>query len=312
MKLGIVGSGLVGSAAAYAAVLTNAAREIVLLDRNRALAEAQALDIRHATPFAHPVPVRSGSWPELRDCSVVILAAGVAQEPGETRLALLERNAAVFAEVVPAVLEQAPGALLLVATNPVDVMTLVAARLSRLAPARVIGSGTMLDTARFRSMLAAHLGISPRSIHAYVLGEHGDSEVLVWSSATAGSLGIAAFAEQVGRPLDEAERARIDEGVRRAAYRIIEGKGATYYGIGAGLARLVAAIRDDERAVFTVSMADDPAVPGLAFSLPRVVGAEGLAETLSPPLDEIEREALERSAELLQATGARLSLPGPI
>lgn len=177
----------------------------------------------------------------------MVLAAGVAQRPGETRLQLLDRNAQVFAQVVPRVLEAAPEAVLLVATNPVDVMTQVAYRLSGLPPGRVVGSGTILDTARFRALLAEYLRVAPQSVHAYVLGEHGDSEVLVWSSAQVGGVPLLEFAEARGRALSPEDRARIDEGVRRAAYRIIEGKGATYYGIGAGLARLVRAILTDEK-----------------------------------------------------------------
>ena len=293
MKVGIVGSGMVGSATAYALALLGVAREVVLVDLDRKLAQAHAEDILHATPFAHPVWVRAGSYGDLEGARAVVLAAGVAQRPGETRLQLLDRNAQVFAQVVPRVLEAAPEAVLLVATNPVDVMTQVAYRLSGLPPGRVVGSGTILDTARFRALLAEHLRVAPQSVHAYVLGEHGDSEVLVWSSAQVGGVPLLEFAEA---------RARIDEGVRRAAYRIIEGKGATYYGIGAGLARLVRAILTDEKGVYTVS-AFTPEVEGVlevSLSLPRILGAGGVEGTVYPSLSPEEREALRRSAEILK------------
>jgi L-lactate dehydrogenase len=308
MKVGIVGAGQVGATAAFAVVMGGAASEVVLVDRSSELAAAQAQDILHATPFAHPVRVSTGDYPALSGAGVVVLAAGVGQRPGETRLELLERNAAVFAEVTPAVLAHAPDAVLLVATNPVDVMTDVAARLSRLPAGRVIGSGTILDTARFRALLAESLGLSPRSVHAHVLGEHGDSEVLVWSGAAVGAIGIEEVARQRHCPLTEEHRQRIDEAVRGAAYRIITGKGATWFGIGAGLARITAAIAADERAVLTVSMptALVEGISDVALSLPRVVGAGGASATLMPVLDEAEHALLRRSAEILKAASESL------
>ena len=301
--VGIVGVGLVGSAAGYAIALSGIAGRIVLVDHNAGLARAQAEDIAHAVPFASATQVEAGDYAQLAGAEVVIIAAGVNQKPGETRLDLLARNREVFADVVAGIRAAAPGAILLVATNPVDVMTEITTRLSGLPPARVIGSGTILDTARFRSLLGAHLGISPQSVHAYVLGEHGDSEVLGWSNARAGSVGLRDFAAQVGAALTEEVRARIDEGVRRAAYRIIAGKGATNYGIGAGLARITRAILRDEGAVLSVSMRTDTVagVHGVALSLPRVVGRAGVTATLMPDLDAQETAALRASAEMLKA-----------
>jgi L-lactate dehydrogenase len=310
MKVGIVGAGMVGSAAGFALALGGGASEIVLVDLDAARAAAEAEDISHAVPFARPVTVRAGGYADIAGAGVVILAAGVSQRPGESRLALLGRNAEVFRSVVGEVLRVAPEALLLVATNPVDIMTDVATRLSGLPPARVIGSGTILDTARFRSLLGAHLGISPHSVHAYVLGEHGDSEVLAWSAARAGAAPIRAFAAQVGAAITDDVVARIDTGVRRAAYRIIEGKGATWHGIGAGLARIVRAIAGDEQAVLSVAMLT-PEVGGVrdvALSLPRIVGRTGIAADLMPDLDAAERRALAASARLLKETAGALSL----
>ncbi len=305
MKVGIVGCGFVGSTTANALVLNGVVSDIVLIDLDRRLADAHAQDISHATPFAHPVRVVAGDYPDLAGAEVVVIAAGVAQRPGETRLQLLERNAQVFADVIPKVVHHAPDAILLIATNPVDVMTQVATRLSGLPPQRVIGSGTILDTARFRTLLGDYLGISPQSVHAYVLGEHGDSEVLVWSEARVGGVNLFAFAEQIGHPLTDAVRQQIDEGVRFAAYRIIEGKGATYFGIAAALSRIVRAIAHDERAVLTVSIVNEEVegVPQVALSLPRVVGRKGIITTLPVMLNDEERRALKRSVETLkQAT----------
>ena len=308
MKVGIVGAGMVGSAAGYAIALLGTATEVVLVDHRPDLAVAQAEDIAHAVPFVGACRVSAGDYDALAGADVVILAAGVPQVPGETRLSLLSRNADVFADVIGRVLAAVPGALLVVASNPVDIMTGIARKASGLPAGRVIGSGTILDTARFRSLLADHLGIAPQSVHAWVLGEHGDSEVLAWSMAHVGGEPLALCAAKLGRTLDAADRARIDGGVRRAGYRIIAGKGATWYGIGAGLARIVRAIRDDERAVLTLSVLTD-SVAGIAnvtLSLPRVIGATGVMATLMPDLAPDEHDALRLSADLLRKTAGDL------
>ncbi|MDC0749303.1 L-lactate dehydrogenase [Polyangium mundeleinium] len=310
MKVGIVGAGMVGSAAAYALAMQGIASEVVLVDRNADLALAQAEDISHAVPFVSATTVRAGSFRDLDETFVVILAAGVNQKPGETRLELLGRNAEVFREVVGEVLAVSPDAILLIATNPVDVMTHVATRLSGLPARRVIGSGTILDTARFRSLLGRHLGIAPQSVHAHVLGEHGDSEVLVWSNARAGSISLRSFADQVGKPLTDEVRAAIDDGVRNAAYKIIKGKGSTYYGIGAGLARIIRAIAFDQRDVLSVSIVT-PEVVGItdvALSIPRVIGAAGVLSDLMPELDLAEASALVRSATILKESADSVPL----
>lgn len=311
MKIGVIGAGMVGATAAYAMVMRGVGSEIVLVDLDRKLAEAQAQDIAHATPFAYPLPVRAGDYRALDGAGIVLLAAGVSQKPGESRLDLLARNARVFAEILPPVLAAAPDAVLLVATNPVDVMTQIATRLSGLPPARVIGSGTVLDTARFRALLGDHLGISPKSVHSYVLGEHGDSEVLCWSGAIAGNAPIDDFAHAVGRPLTADVRAGIDAGVRRAAYRIIDGKGATYYGIGGGIARIAQCIEADERAVMAVSMVTGEVggVSDVALSLPRVIGGGGVEADLQPALDAAERAALAHSAAVLKEAVESVAMP---
>jgi len=302
MKVGIIGCGFVGSTAAYAMALGGTASELVLVDLNQSLARAQAEDILHATPFGSPVRIIAGDYPALDGAAVVVLACGLGQRPGETRLQLLDRNVQVFAKVIPLVLQHAPDALLLLAANPVDLLTQAVTCISGLAPARIIGTGTILDTARFRALLGEYLGIAPSSVHGYVLGEHGDSEVLVWSSARVGGVLLADFAGQAGRELTDEAVSRIDDGVRRAAYRIIEGKGATYYGIGAGIAKIVSAVRDDERALLTVSSVtvELAEYEGLSLSLPRVVGARGVVTTLKPDLSEQEHALLGKSAEILR------------
>ncbi len=309
MKIGIVGAGMVGSAAAFSSVMRGAASRIVLVDIDKARARAEAEDIAHAVPFANAVQVDAGDYADLAGAGVVVLACGVGQKPGETRLQLLDRNAEVFRSVVDEVMKACPEAILLVASNPVDIMGQITQRLSGLPPERVIGSGTILDTARFRWLLGRHWGIAPRSVHGYVLGEHGDSEVLAWSSARAGSASVASFAAQVGNPITEDVRQTIDHGVRHAAYTIIEGKGATWYGIGAGLARIISAITSDEQAVLTVSSVSDVlGLQDVACSVPRVVGAQGISAELLPDLSDKETEALRASAELLKTTVEQVSL----
>jgi L-lactate dehydrogenase len=273
MKVGVIGCGFVGSSAAYAMVLRGVAHELVLVDINTALASAQAEDILHAVPFGTPARIVAGDYSALKGAEAIVLACGVNQKPGETRLQLLSRNAEIFHAVIPQVLAHAPKAILVVASNPVDLITEIVTQISALPPARVVGSGTILDTARFRALLGEHLGIAPQSVHAYVLGEHGDSEVLIWSSSQAAGVPIEMFASQTGKHLSAEAKSHIEEKVRRAAYRIIEGKKATYYGIGAGLASIVKAIRDDEHIVLTLSSLNTtlPKFDRACFSLPRVL-----------------------------------------
>jgi L-lactate dehydrogenase len=308
MKVGIIGCGYVGSTAAYTMAIKGVVDEIVLVDLKRDCAEAHMEDILHATPFAKPVRVIAGDYPQLENAQAVILSCGVGQRPGETRIQLLERNVEVFQAVVPKVLEWSSEAVLIVASNPVDVMTQVVTRISGLSPERIVGSGTILDTARFRALLGEHLGVAAMSIHAYVLGEHGDSEVLVWSSAKVGGVSLLDFAVQIGRPFTEEIRSQIDDGVRHAAYRIIEGKGATYYGIGAGLAQIVETIRGDQCRVLTVSSVtqDVRGLEGIALSLPRLVGAKGIIAELQPALLSDEQLALEESAEVLKKAAGEI------
>ena len=310
MKAGIVGCGFVGSTAAYTLVLKGLVSELVLIDVNAKAARAHAEDILHATPFARAVRVVAGDYSLLEQADVVILCCGVGQRPGETRLQLLDRNAAIFSQVVGQVLRYAKDPILLVASNPVDIMTHVTLKLSGLPPEKVIGSGTILDTARFRALLGEHLGVSPSSIHAYVLGEHGDSEVLAWSSVKVGGLPIADFAQQIGKDLTEEVITGISDGVRSAAYRIIEGKGATYFGIGAGLAHIIQVIRDNERRILTVSglTGDVDEFNGACLSLPRLVGARGIMAEFRPDLSDAEDEGLRASSEILRKAVNELAL----
>jgi L-lactate dehydrogenase len=305
MKIGVVGCGMVGSASAYALVMSGVGREIVLVDVNRARAEAEANDIYHAVPFAHPLTVRAGDYADLAGARVVVIAGGVAQKPGETRLQLLQRNAEVFRQIVPSVLGNAPEAVLLVVTNPVDVMTHLAAHFAArfgVPHARVFGSGTTLDSARFRALLGRHFDVDARHVHAYVIGEHGDSEVLAWSQATIAGLSLDQFASVHGTPLGEAEREQIDENVRRAAYHIIAGKGATYYGIASAIAYIVRVLLYDQRAILTICsrMTGVAGCEGVTLALPHLIGGSGVLATIPLPLNAVESAGLVRSAAVLR------------
>jgi L-lactate dehydrogenase len=314
MKIGVVGCGMVGSTSAFALVMHGVGREVVLVDVNRARAEAEANDIAHAVPFAHPLTVRAGDYADLAGCRVVVIAAGVAQKPGETRLQLLQRNAAVFGEVVPAIVAAAPDAVLVVVSNPVDIMTHLAAHFAaaRGVPAtRVIGSGTMLDTARFRALLGRHFDVDPQHVHAYVVGEHGDSEVLTWSQATIAGLHLDEFVQVHGTPLSAAEQAQIDEQVRRAAYHVIAGKGATYYGIASAVVRLLDVLLHDQRAILCICCRIQGVAEydGVTFSLPHLVGGDGALATIPLALAENEETALCRSVGILREAIGSLPLP---
>lgn len=305
---------MVGSASAYALVMSGVGREIVLVDLNRARAEAEANDIYHAVPFAHPLNVRAGDYADLAGARVVVIAAGVAQKPGETRLELLRRNADVFRQIVPPILRSASDAVLLVVTNPVDIMTHLAAHFAAefgVPQSRVIGSGTTLDTARFRALLGLHFDIDPHHVHAYVIGEHGDSEVLAWSQAAIAGLSLDQFARVHGTPLDDTCRQQIDENVRRAAYHIIAGKGATYYGIGSAVARIVDVLLHDQRAILTICSRIDAVTDcnGVTLALPHLVGGKGAMATIPLQLDASERAGLCRSADILREALQSLNLP---
>lgn len=315
MKIGIVGAGAVGATTAYALVMRGIGRAIVLVDLNKERARAETDDLLHAVPFAAPLNITAGDYPDLAGCAVVIITAGVAQKPGEGRLQLLERNAAVFRKIVPSVLQHAPDTVLVVATNPVDVMTHLAARYAAefgVPSQRVVGSGTTLDTARFRSLLGRQVGVDPQHVHAYVLGEHGDSEVLAWSEVSIGGIPLEDFCVETDGEITEEVKAAIDDQVRNAAYHIIEGKGATFYGIGSALARIVRVILGDQRSILTVcTPAEDVCgVPDVTVALPNLLGGGGVISTCLFTLSDDEYARLQASAQVVRDAIASLDEAG--
>ena len=306
----IVGAGNVGATFGYALLLSGLAAEIVLIDKNRFKAEGEALDLNHTVSFAHPTRIWAGDYQDCAGAAVTVIAGGAGQKPGETRLDLLKRNADIFREIVPEVSRHNPEGILLVATNPVDVLTYASWKFSGLPARRVIGSGTILDTSRFRYLLSQHFGVDPRSIHAYIIGEHGDSEVPVYSLANIAGLRLSAFCQAQGMSYDQAALDEIFRNTRDAAYQIIERKGATYYAVAAGLMRIVEAVLRDQRTVLSVSslIEDYYGIDDLCLSLPTVVNRGGVERVLRLELSEQEAGGLRRSAEILKANIAQLGL----
>lgn len=310
VRVVIVGAGNVGATFAYALLFRGLAAEIVLIDANHARAEGEAMDLNHAEPFTHPTRIWAGDYDDCADAAIVVISAGAGQRPGETRLDLVRKNADIFAKIIPEVARRNPDGILLIATNPVDVLTQVSQKLSGLPPNRVIGSGTILDTARFRYLLGEHFGVEARSVHAYIIGEHGDSEVPVWSLANIAGLRLADYADLNGIPHEQSALDDIFRRTRDAAYHIIERKGATYFAVAAGLMRIVEAILRDQHTVLSVSslIRDYYGIDGLCLSLPTVVGRNGIERVLRLQLSESEQKALQHSADVLRKTAGSIGL----
>jgi L-lactate dehydrogenase len=305
MKVGIIGSGMVGSTSAYAIMMRKAASDIVLIDANEKRAIAEAADIMHAVPFAAATDVYAGRYKDLKDAKIVVIAAGASQKAGETRLALMERNASIMKSIISSVAEVSPNVIFLIATNPVDIITHICVNIAKdfnIPSSKIIGSGTTLDTARFRTLLGNHIGVDSQNVHAYVIGEHGDSEVLTWSNIDIGGVTFEDFIEFRKIEFNEKIKQEIDDGVRNAAYKIIEGKGSTYYGIGGAIAKLVDVINRDNRAVLTVSTFNDDVegVKDVTLSLPHIIGGNGDMGVLPIRLNLREKTLLKKSAAIIR------------
>jgi L-lactate dehydrogenase len=308
-RLGIVGAGAVGATLAYAALMRGTAQTVALFDVDAKKVQAEALDLSHGiqfVPMAHVVG--SDDVAVLADCDVVVLTAGAKQKPGQSRLDLAESTIGIVRSLLPRLVEVAPDAVHVMVTNPVDVVTWAALQVSGLPDSRLFGSGTVLDSSRLRFLLAEHLGVAAQSVHAYVVGEHGDSELPLWSSATVGSVPLLAWMGADGRPaLDEAARERIAQDVVQSAYRIIEGKGATNYAIGLAVTRIVEALVNDERRILPVSsrLHGYLGISDVCLSVPAIVHAGGVGHRVEVPMTDAELAGLRRSAEAVRATARR-------
>jgi len=293
---------MVGSTLAYSLVVERVAGQIVLTDIDLDRARGEARDINHALPFSAPTTVISGDTPDCAGSDVVVITAGAAQKAGESRLSLVERNVDIYRKIIPGLTEVAADAVILIVSNPVDVLTYATIAISGFPPHRVIGSGTVLDTARFRYEIGTHCGIDPRNVHAYILGEHGDTEVAVWSLANLAGVPLADCCATCDRSCPPGAHQELFERVRTAAYDIIRLKGATYYAIALGATRMVEAILRDQKSVVTAStlLNGQYGLRDVCLSLPVVLGADGIARVFEVPLSDEEQEQLKHSASVLR------------
>lgn len=310
-KVVIIGAGLVGSTTAYAIMNWGLASEIVLIDIDQERTEGEAMDLNHGASFVKPVRVKSGGYKECENARIVIISAGVNQEPGETRLDLVKKNTKVFKNIIPQIIEHTREAILLVITNPVDILTYVTRKISGLPAHQVLGSGTVLDTSRFRYLLSNHCHVNPRNIHAYILGEHGDHEVAAWSLTTVAGVPFEEYCVVCGNSCASEEfKTEMSKKVKNAAYEIIDRKGATYYAVGLAVTRIVESIFRDEHTIMTVSTCLDGqyGMKDVALSLPAIVGAKGIEKILTLNLTAEEEEKLKDAGNILRDNINDLSL----
>lgn len=309
-KVGVVGCGFVGSATAFALMQSGLFSEMVLLDVDEDKAEGEALDIVHGMPFVGAIKIYVGDYEDLEDASVIIVTAGANQKPGETRLDLVKKNVAIFKNIIPQIAKLDFGGVLLVVSNPVDILSLVAWKLSGLPKERVIGSGTVLDTSRLKVQIGQHLDVDSRGVHAYIIGEHGDSEIAAFSCANISGIGLEDFCRLRGHNHSEEEMDEIAENVKNIAYEIIAKKDATYYGIAMAIRRICEAIVRNEKSILPVSrlVEGEYGISDIYLSLPAIVGAEGIITKIPIPLDEEEQEGLKKSAEMLKSVVDELEL----
>lgn len=303
-KIGIIGAGSVGATIAYAALIRGVAREISLFDIARTKVDAEVLDLNHGLLFLPQAQIDGSDDIEvLRGADVVVMTAGAKQKPGQTRMDLAETNAQICAKLLPEVMRVAPGALLLLVTNPVDVMTEVALKLTGLPWQRVVGSGTVLDSSRFRFLVARHCGVAVQNVHAYIAGEHGDSEIPLWGSATIGSIPLSQWSVDGHGRLTAADKDAIVKNVKEAAYQVIQGKGATNYAVGLAVCNILEAILHNERRVLPVSgmLRQFRGLEDVCLSLPRIVGRNGIEAPLPIPMTVDEETGLQESATRIRS-----------
>lgn len=301
-KVAVVGCGFVGSASAFAIMQSGLFTEMVLIDANKTKAEGEALDISHGLPFAKPMKIYAGDYDDIKDASLIIVTAGAGQKPGETRLDLVKKNIAVFKSIIPEISKRNKDAILLVVANPVDILTYVSAKLSGYPENRVFGTGTVLDTARLKYLIGEHLQVDPRTVHAFIVGEHGDSEIVAWSSANVSGVPLHDFCEMRGHFNHKEAMKELADGVKNSAYEIIEKKNATYYGIAMSVKRICEAIVRDEKTILPVSCVHhgNYGIDNVALSIPVIVGKDGIETSVPIKLNEQETVDLKKSAETLK------------
>ena len=309
-KVAIIGCGFVGASIAFSLIQKGLFSEMVLIDANHEKAEGEAMDLSHGLPYLSPMEIYAGTYEDVSDCALVIITAGANQKPGETRLDLIDKNVGILKSIIPQITARPFEGMLMIVSNPVDVLTYAAMKISGYPAHRVFGSGTVLDTARLKFLLGQHLDVDSRNVHAFIIGEHGDSELAVWSSANISSLPLERFCQFRGHNDHAGATRRIYEGVRDSAYEIIQRKGATYYGIAMAVARIAECIVKDQRSVLPVSvcLGGQYGLNGLCLSIPSIVGRRGVEQILEIPLNEEESNALHASAKQLQEVIEHLNL----
>ena len=309
-KAAMIGCGFVGSASAFALMQSGLFSELVLIDANHDKAEGEAMDIAHGLPFAGQMKIYAGDYDDIVDAAVIIVTAGAAQKPGETRLDLVNKNVNILKSIIPEIAKRNYKGILLIVANPVDILTYTAVKLSGLPENRVIGSGTVLDTARLKYALGEHLEVDSRSVHSFIIGEHGDSEIVAWSSTNVSGIPVNDFCELRGHFNHEEAMHRIADDVKNSAYDIIEKKGATYYGIAMSVKRICECIMRDEKSILPISsmMHGEYGISDICLSMPTVVGREGVETRVPIQLNEQEESALSASAEQLSKVAAQLDL----
>lgn len=309
-KAAIIGCGFVGSASAFCLMQSVLFSELVLLDANRDKAEGEALDVAHGIPFARPMKIYAGDYDDIADAAIIIVTAGANQKPGETRLDLVQKNVGIFRSIIPEIAKRNFAGILLIVSNPVDILTYTAMKLSGLPEHRVIGSGTVLDTARFKYQLGEHLQVDPRSIHAFIIGEHGDSEIAAWSSANVSGIPIHDICEMRGFYNHEDAMKEIAETVKNSAYEIIAKKKATYYGIAMSVRRICEALVRNEKSILPVStmLHGQYGIEDVVLSMPAIVGSDGVETTVPIDLSPEEQEKLKESANALAEIAKKLDL----
>lgn len=303
-KVVMIGCGFVGAACSFAIMQSGLFSEMVLIDADKSKAEGEALDISHGVPFAKPIKIYAGDYDNIKDASLVIITAGANQKPGETRLDLVKKNISIFKSIIPEIKKREFNGVLLIVANPVDILTTVAIKLSGLPENKVIGSGTVLDTARLKYELGNHLNVDSRSVHAFIIGEHGDSEIAAWSSANVSGIPLHKFCEMRGHFNHEEAMERIAESVKNSAYEIIEKKKATYFGVAMAVKRICEAIVRDEKSILPISsmMKGDFGINGISLSMPAIVGKDGVECLVPIQLNEEEISKLQKSAKTLSDT----------
>lgn len=301
-KVAVIGCGFVGATSAFSLIQSGMFSEMVLIDANQKKAEGEAMDLSHGGAYLNPVKIYAGSYDDIVDAGLIVITAGANQKPNETRLDLVKKNVAIFKSIIPEIKERQCEGILLIVANPVDILTYVTLKLSGFPAHRVIGSGTVLDTARLKYVLGCHLQVDPRDVHAYIIGEHGDSELAVWSGAQVAGIHVNHFCELRGHFKHQEAMERLAQEVRDSAYEIIERKGATYYGVAVAVRRIAEAIIKDEHAVLPVSslMKGEFGLKDLCLSIPTVVGRNGVEMVVDIFLDNEENEKLQKSAKALK------------